>query len=954
MWLNSPSCDEDDEKREKHILDTTRWARLAYHMKRSSVQFVVNNGQFGRLYTSKHSVQNLPSRLRKAVAEDGYVVLYIDIDDMHPSAIALLSGDEHLQEVVRNGEYKEFLMDVTGMTRAAVKLKSLISMNGGGKKGAIRKVFAKEFPEAEAWLVETMRRGREGLAHHDGRIMPLRFLEDEEGKPTGFNADGHKAVAYVLQHFDGDMMKGVLGGFDSSVVPSLRPLLPVHDGLVLRCTAADLEASIEYVGKLFLDNLPESDLFSYTAEAGTSWGEVTKYTEGMVVEEKVKSSLAHYGKVTMLELDEDGYINHPDYTHKLTVLDVGMGYGKTYGTLDKLSDEKVLVHTPLVSVADEAANVGGIKSYRTLGKGELLSESGTVCINSLSTKIAPEMLRHHTAIWDECRAIRGNMTGSGTMTPVMSAKTYKAARKEMQNASRAIVMEAGVTTVDVDFYKRLMNITDADVDYRYLPVQDQRRFTHFSSYGPWKNSLMDDIEAGMNVHVGTLSKAEATKLEATIGVRFPHVKTLLITDATTKRGKVGELFRDPSRKSELYDGVQVLISTPTMTSGYSINADVWHMDRMYLYGCSHSAGVEGASQMTRRVRNNTSNEVYSYASGGGDDVFEATKEGVITYRKGLMAMFKTLREEHGLELLPFANPGSLYYDEHVAIVKSEEHLLGRGTYNFSRPWRAFLEGLDVAEEVVWLEAETDEEKAVRLAGDVASIRGIEAAVKQARAQSILDAPVISLEEARGMKNPFDVSLDSKQRAEIVGMVGEEGLTIREALRYNASKDYWGGSRRLRGLLAGKEGMESAINRDLLSISDGASDIEIKHSALTLDLAIYIVEAYGAENPLEDSFCNHAEARTVYRELADDETVVKAAYSQFGIVIRKSSKNPYQPLTQIMKKGFGLKMSQRRVGERGAQVREHFLATDEKERAKLIQEIRYTPKTVRTAILPFRR
>eukprot|EP00798_Chlamydomonas_sp_ICE-L_P002517 gene2517-biopygen3542 len=162
-----------------------------------------------------------------------------------------------------------------------------------------------------------------------------------------------------------------------------------------------------------------------------------------------------------------------------------------------------------------------------------------------------------------------------------------------------VTMDATWGSVTKEFLKQagLRNLLVVN-DYR--STENARTFAISKDEVTWSAQIRDDIIAGRNVVVVSLSQERAMQEHKAALDTFDDPKDaarlcLLHTSKTADAVKAKLIDVDA-----LWSSKRIVVYTPTISAG--IDFSTQHFDRMYLYLCPGSAAPMGALQMTGRVR----------------------------------------------------------------------------------------------------------------------------------------------------------------------------------------------------------------------------------------------------------------------------------------------------------------------------------------------------------------
>eukprot|EP00798_Chlamydomonas_sp_ICE-L_P013162 gene13162-biopygen2115 len=186
-----------------------------------------------------------------------------------------------------------------------------------------------------------------------------------------------------------------------------------------------------------------------------------------------------------------------------------------------------------------------------------------------------------------------------------------------------VTMDATWGSVTKDFLKQagLRNLLVIN-DYR--STENARTFAISKDEATWSAQIRDDIIAGRNVVVVSLSQERAMQVHKAALDTFDDPKDaarlcLLHTSKTADAVKAMLIDVDA-----LWSSKRIVVYTPTISAGVDFSTE--HFDRMYLYLCPGSAAPMGALQMTGRVRHLVDTDVRTLVAKNMRVAREATRQ----------------------------------------------------------------------------------------------------------------------------------------------------------------------------------------------------------------------------------------------------------------------------------------------------------------------------------------
>eukprot|EP00798_Chlamydomonas_sp_ICE-L_P023504 gene23504-biopygen8368 len=228
-------------------------------------------------------------------------------------------------------------------------------------------------------------------------------------------------------------------------------------------------------------------------------------------------------------------------------------------------------------------------------------------VNTLSVR-SPMGLAEHTCmryltsgfdivVLDEVEALLRHFMSPTVVNPF--AEIQGLADTLNATTTGVVTMDATWGSVTKEFLKQagLRNLLVVN-DYR--STENARTFAISKDEVTWSAQIRDDIIAGRNVVVVSLSQERAMQVHKAALDTFDDPKDaarlcLLHTSKTADAVKAKLIDVDA-----LWSSKRIVVYTPTISAG--IDFSTQHFDRMYLYLCPGSAAPMGALQMTGRVR----------------------------------------------------------------------------------------------------------------------------------------------------------------------------------------------------------------------------------------------------------------------------------------------------------------------------------------------------------------
>eukprot|EP00798_Chlamydomonas_sp_ICE-L_P013424 gene13424-biopygen22536 len=252
-------------------------------------------------------------------------------------------------------------------------------------------------------------------------------------------------------------------------------------------------------------------------------------------------------------------------------------------------------------------------------------------VNTLSVR-SPMGLAEHTCmryltsgfdivVLDEVESLLRHFMSPTVATPL--AELQGLANTLNSTTTGVVTMDATWGSVTKEFLKQagLRNLLVVN-DYR--STENARTFAISKDEATWSAQIRDDIIAGRNVVVVSLSQERAMQVHKAALDTFDDPKDaarlcLLHTSRTADAVKAKLIDVDA-----LWSSKRIVVYTPTISAGVDFSTE--HFDRMYLYLCPGSAAPMGTLQMTGRVRHLVDTDVRTLVAKNMRVAREATRQ----------------------------------------------------------------------------------------------------------------------------------------------------------------------------------------------------------------------------------------------------------------------------------------------------------------------------------------
>lgn len=293
----------------------------------------------------------------------------------------------------------------------------------------------------------------------------------------------------------------------------------------------------------------------------------------------------------------------------LLILHGGKGTGKSEAIGSVLGNQSWLSSTPLISLGrDQAASWGGVFINDGDIAGTQLLKDGSpvngasVCIPSL---LKVQRIQPHTLIIDETTAhleflLNSPLANKQGIRPLLLTEHDR----QMRSASLVILADADLTQEAIEYY-------EAKTGQRAFLVRSERQALTYETnvLDCTQNKAIaslhqrfDALEPDKLIYLNTDSKAFADGLAKSLEIG--GIKSLLIT-SDTSGGELEKAFLSSKGNlipSLISQGIRVIISSPTIAQGFSIQNHTDRIDSVWGFYKGGSIAAHTIAQSLDRVR----------------------------------------------------------------------------------------------------------------------------------------------------------------------------------------------------------------------------------------------------------------------------------------------------------------------------------------------------------------
>ena len=273
--------------------------------------------------------------------------------------------------------------------------------------------------------------------------------------------------------------------------------------------------------------------------------------------------------------------------------------------------------TSRVSLVDGLAERLTLPHYREDYKDEndrLSPIDGSVatCINSIRRiSLNNPALDGAVVILDEIESTLQALVG-GTMTDLEQQAVLRHFRVLLGRAALVILIDANLSKYSIDFIRSIRGKKPHIVNVRQLLPWKYRTTGDRTA---WEAAVFASVRRGERVAIAMTSKRGTKTLAKRLQARFPDVRIALINQDTVDAMDGDQKKYDLRRIDTWVRDYDVLIYSPTIASGVSIDVKD-HFDRIFGYLTPRTLTAQEDDQMLHRVRHPKQDQILVYLRGG--------------------------------------------------------------------------------------------------------------------------------------------------------------------------------------------------------------------------------------------------------------------------------------------------------------------------------------------------
>jgi len=486
----------------------------------------------------------------------------------------------------------------------------------------------------------------QALIYHDDRVVYRNEMEqaidrlfcdlsEEEQNPhierINLRNTGKTSVHVNVDH-DGSDWEQTLGGRKKCSV---------------RCPSPD---HIDKTPSAFISRNLHGKVFCHCSTCGvTFWPkrEEKEYIFPRIKKENPQQETFSIQRYLDSELVQGRYLPYYPVKENIRILafDSTMGTGKTEAISTVLKnipyDHTVLALVHRRSLADSLSKRLELQCYLDLpnGQNENIDQDVVITPDSI-WRLNEEAYfqKPLVVVIDEITQVLQHIS-NGPAHHSVKQKAFDLIRKLLSHASFIIVADALLTPRSIEWIQDIAKVEDKNVEIRGTKTRTWPHNYNVSfDARSWNASLLEDIGNGKTIGLPTQSLKHAGTIRKLIEQFFPETKILTITPETRETAEVINAFISGQMKN-----YQVVIYTPTLSTGISITPDIFEPDVIYAWVCSGSGTAQDALQQIHRIRSIKSNNIFIHVDGRGKTNLETDGDNI--FRSGV-----ALRQEIARDL----------------------------------------------------------------------------------------------------------------------------------------------------------------------------------------------------------------------------------------------------------------------------------------------------------------
>jgi len=334
------------------------------------------------------------------------------------------------------------------------------------------------------------------------------------------------------------------------------------------------------------------------------------------------------------ELVQGKYLPHYTLKDCIRILgfDSTMGTGKTEAISNVIkdidSDYTILAIVHRRSLADSLAKRFNLISYLDIPIEQNTEITGDVVITPDSIhKLDVNMYLKDNliVIVDEATQVLQHLT-NGPANHSTKLNAFDLSRKLFAHASKIFVADAFLNHRFADWIQEITNTQNNEIEIRGAKTRTwpHNYYVSFDARS-WHDDLLKHVRENKKIGIPTMSLNHAGVTKELILNIYPDTKILLITPETRETPEVLSAFADKTMND-----YQVVIYTPTLSTGISITKDIFEPDLVYAWVCANSGTAQDAMQQMHRIRSIKSNNIYIHVDGRGKTNLETDSEKIFS------------------------------------------------------------------------------------------------------------------------------------------------------------------------------------------------------------------------------------------------------------------------------------------------------------------------------------
>lgn len=296
-------------------------------------------------------------------------------------------------------------------------------------------------------------------------------------------------------------------------------------------------------------------------------------------------------------------IKSPMDTGKTTLLRIILQYF-CFGRVLWITHRQILTHQ-FYGVFRDLGFKSYLKNKKNLYKKDrviILIDSIKRVLKETSKSDYPKHKKYDLVIIDESESNLNHYASRHLDKRAGSVETFNEVWKIIKNSKKLIMTDADFGARSTMLIKKFPHIMINNA-FQHEP----KKFILRNDYRKFRNTIVADIKAGLNVAIASMSSEKAAKLADYLHQRVKNLKLVLHSNATDD-----ELKQQLQNVNEFWSQFQVVIYSPTIDCGVDFNTQHFHKMYAIIVNGEHTCSQRTFLQMTGRIRQLQHRDIICY------------------------------------------------------------------------------------------------------------------------------------------------------------------------------------------------------------------------------------------------------------------------------------------------------------------------------------------------------